>query len=248
MRSIMMRRYVAYVVVCVLSLAQSAGLAQEKSVNPGINKSFENPNVDEFVKKFETESREIYSLRNQIVEACRLKPGAVVADVGAGTGLFTRLFAKEVAPKGKVYAVDIADEFIKHIERTCQEQKISNVQGVVCTDRSAELPAESIDLAFICDTYHHFEFPQQTLASIHKALKAGGRLVLIDFHRIEGKSSQWVLGHVRAGQEVFTKEIEEAGFKQTREEKFLKENYFLCFERVSPAPDKAAPSRPARDR
>jgi predicted methyltransferase len=71
------------------------------------------------------------------------------------------------------------------------------------------------------------------MASIHKALKPGGRVVVIDFHRIPGKSSDWVLGHVRAGQEVVVKEIEETGFKKVHEEKdLLKENYLVIFEKV----------------
>jgi predicted methyltransferase len=69
------------------------------------------------------------------------------------------------------------------------------------------------------------------MASIHKALKPGGQVVLIDFHRIKGQSSDWVMGHVRAGQEVFTKEIEQSGFKQVEEKKFMKESYFLRFEK-----------------
>jgi predicted methyltransferase len=210
-------------------------LAQEKSVRPGINKPFENPDVKEYVGKFEVESREVYAKRQEIVRACGLKPGMAVADVGAGTGLFTRLFAREVGPDGKVYAVDIAPKFVKHVEKTCKEAGLKNVTGVVCTPTSAELPANSVDLVFICDTYHHFEFPQRTLASIHRALRPGGRLVLVDFHRILGKSSEWILFHVRAGQEVFVKEIEAAGFKQTGEEKFLKENYLVRFVKAGQA-------------
>ena len=155
-----------------------------------------------------------------------------VADIGAGTGLFTRLFAKEVGPSGKVFAVDIAPQFIEHIEKTCKAQDLKNVVGIVCKQDSTELPANSIDLAFICDTYHHFEFPFKTMASIHRAVRPGGQVVLVDFHRIKGKSSEWVLNHVRAGQEVFTKEILAAGFRQVREEKFLKENYLVRFEKV----------------
>jgi predicted methyltransferase len=204
-------------------------LAQEKSVRPGINKPFENPDVKEYVGKFETESREVYAKRQEIVRACGLKPGMAVADVGAGTGLFTRLFARAVGPAGTVYAVDIAPKFVAHVEKTCKAAGLANVRGVVCTPTSVELPEGSVDLVFICDTYHHFEFPQRTLASIRRALRPGGRVVLVDFQRIPGKSSEWVLGHVRAGQEVFVKEIEAAGFKQTGEEKFLKENYLVRF-------------------
>jgi predicted methyltransferase len=210
-------------------------LAQEKSVRPGINKPFENPDVKEYVGKFETESREVYAKRQEIVRACGLKPGLAVADVGAGTGLFTRLFARAVGPAGKVYAVDIAPRFVEHVEKTCKEAGLKNVQGVVCTPTSVELPENSVDLVFVCDTYHHFEFPQRTLASIHRALRPGGRIVLVDFHRIPGKSSLWILFHVRAGQEVFVKEIETAGFKQTGEEKFLKENYLVRFVKAGQA-------------
>jgi SAM-dependent methyltransferase len=220
--------------VLALGLALVIGLsalAQDKSVRPGINKPFENPNVGEYVGKFEVESREIYAKRKEIVAACKLKPGMAVADVGAGTGLFTRLFATEVGPEGKIFAVDIAPKFIDHIAKTCKEAGLKNVQGIVCTPTSAELPENSVDLVFICDTYHHFEFPYKTLASIHRALRPGGQLVLIDFHRIEGKSSDWVLGHVRAGQEVFVNEIVTSGFKQVGEEKILKENYFVRFEK-----------------
>lgn len=206
--------------------------AQDKSVRPGINKPFENPDVPEYIGKFETESREIFVQRKDIVAACKLKEGMVVADVGAGTGLFTRVFAKEVGAKGKVYAVDIARRFIEHIEKTCKEADITNVTGVVCTADSVRLPARSIDVAFLCDVYHHFEFPFRTMASIHEALRPGGRVIVIDFHRIEGKSREWVLKHVRAGQETVVKEIESCGFKKVDEKKLLKENYFVVFEKV----------------
>lgn len=208
--------------------------AQEKSVRPGINKPFEKPDVPEYIGKFETESRDIFTQRKEIVSACNLKPGMRVADIGAGTGLFTRLFAKQVGSKGKVYAVDIAPRFIEHVEKTCKEADINNVSGVVCTADSARLPANSVDVVFICDTYHHFEFPFRTMASIHEALRENGRVILIDFHRIEGKSREWVLSHVRAGQEVVVKEIESSGFKKVAEKKLLKENYFVEFEKVNP--------------
>jgi ubiquinone/menaquinone biosynthesis C-methylase UbiE len=213
------------------------GAAQERSVRPGINKQFENPNVQEYVEKFEVESREIFAQRKQIVSACPLKPEMTVADIGAGTGLFTRLFAKEVGPKGKVYAVDISPKFIAHIEKTCKKAAIKNVAGIVCTADSIKLPPTSIDLAFICDTYHHFEFPFKTMTSIHEALRPGGQVIVIDFHRIEGKSREWVLNHVRAGQNVVTKEIESAGFKKTGEEKLLQENYLMRFEKIEARSD-----------
>jgi ubiquinone/menaquinone biosynthesis C-methylase UbiE len=215
---------------------------QEKSVRPGINKPFANPDVAEYVQKFETESREVYAKRKDIVAACGLKPGMAVADVGAGTGLFTRIFARKVGDKGKVYAVDIASKFVAHIEKVCRQQGLKNVVGVVCKPDAVELPADSVDLAYICDTYHHFEYPARTMASIHRALRAGGRVVVVDFQRVPGVSSDWVLNHVRAGQDVVTREIESAGFKLRAGKKILKENYFLVFEKTGRA------AQPARDR
>src|SRR5688572_20569204 len=146
------------VIVPFVVLAAASAFAQEASVNPGINDSYKAPDPAEFVKRFETESREVFSNRQRIVEAAKVKPGARVADIGAGTGLFTRLFAKAVGTEGRVYAVDIAESFLRHIEKTAKEQNITNVEPVLATADSANLPADSVDLAFICDTYHHFEF------------------------------------------------------------------------------------------
>jgi predicted methyltransferase len=206
--------------------------AQEKSVRPDINKPFQNPDVKDFLGKFEGESREISAKSKEIVAACKLKPGMIIADVGAGTGLFTRKFAAEIGDKGKVLAVDIAEPFLKHIEKTCKDAEIKNVETIKCDQFSTKLPKNSVDLVFICDTYHHFEFPQRTLGSIRDALRPGGQVILIDFNRIEGKSSDFVMGHVRAGQEVFVAEVKSAGFTVVGEEKLLKENYFVRFEKT----------------
>lgn len=232
-----------YLFVVALSMA-SILHAQEESVRPGVNKSFLNPNVEDFIGRFEREGRDAFDHQKEIVRACKLKPGMVVADIGAGTGLFTRLFSPAVGPKGKVYAVDIAENFVKHVEQAARKDKLNNVSGVVCSQDSVKLPPSSIDLVFICDAYHHFEFPHKTMRSIYHALKPDGQVVLIDFHRIEGVSSDFVMGHVRAGQEVFAKEIVNAGFRQIEETKgMLDESYFLRFDKAGPRAD-ALPTEP----
>ncbi|MFK8113055.1 MAG: class I SAM-dependent methyltransferase, partial [Rubripirellula sp.] len=106
-----------------------------------------------------------------------------------------------------------------------------NITTVLCSDRSIHLPPNSLDLVFICDTYHHFEHPQSTLESIRRALKPGGQLVVIDFDRIPGESREFILGHVRAGKSVFKSEILEAGlhFVEEVEVPSFKENYLLRF-------------------
>jgi ubiquinone/menaquinone biosynthesis C-methylase UbiE len=225
-------RFLAVLVIVFMPLA--ACFAQDKSVRPGINDPFRSPNVVEWVTKFEGESREIYQKREEIVAACMLKTGMTVADVGAGTGLYTRLFAEAVGKEGTVYAVDISPKFLEHIESSAEKLGATNVKTILGTEFSVELPEASVGLVFICDTYHHFEYPAKMMQSIHKALKPGGRVVLIDFIRIPGESSEWVMGHVRAGQEWVEKEIAECGFRKTAEIKgLLQENYVVVLERAS---------------
>jgi predicted methyltransferase len=206
--------------------------AQEQSVRPGFNRKYQNPDWSYWVSAFENPSREIYNKRYAIVAATGARPGMDVADIGAGTGLFTRLFAPRVAPKGKVYAVDISRPFIENILRTCREQRLTNVEGIVNTPRDVSLPADSIDLAFITDTYHHFEYPQSMLASIHRALRPHGTMIIIDFRRDPRISTPWVINHVRAGKDTVIREIEAAGFRLIDERPVLHSNYFLTFRKA----------------
>lgn len=213
-------------VLCMAPLAE----AQKKSVNPGINKPFENPDVAAFKKRWEREGRTVYDKRFEVVKKLGLKPGMVVADIGCGTGLFTRLFAKEVGKTGRVYAVDISKAFLDYTLESCRKLGYRNVVPILCTQTDSKLPRGSIDVAFICATYHHFEFPYRTMASIRQALKPDGHVVLIDLERIPGKSSEWVLGHVRAGKEVFVREIIGSGFRPVQELDFLQDEcYFIRF-------------------
>src|SRR5688500_12336685 len=116
---------IAFAFSCILSAGLA--LAQEKSVRPGINDPFKNPDVKKFVETFEGESREVFAKRDQIAAAVGLKPGMDVADVGAGTGLFSTIFAPQVGPMGKVYAVDIAQKFLDHVDKLNKKAGVSNV-------------------------------------------------------------------------------------------------------------------------
>jgi SAM-dependent methyltransferase len=111
---------------------------------------------------------------------------------------------------------------------------------LVLPAHSPNLPPASVDLAFVCDVYHHFERPVTYMRALAQALKPDGQVILIDFHRIPEKiwsrPPHWVLEHVRAGQEVFTAEIIQAGFTLEREVMIesLRENYFMIFRKAAP--------------
>lgn len=215
--------------LCLLFAFSSGALGQGAS--PEINEQYRNPDFGRWQRSFETEGREVYEKRLAIVDAVAPQPGQSIADVGAGTGLFTRLFAARVGPQGRVYAIDIAHSFVDGNLRRARQAGLGNVVGIVSTQSDTRLEAGAVDVAFISDAYHHFEDPSAMLASIRRALRPGGMLVVIDFERIPGVSPDWILKHVRGGKEEFRREIEAAGFRYVEEVKLMRENYFLRFTR-----------------
>lgn len=216
------------------TVAEPKEAQRAENLPKGINDSFLDPDmkVEDFIKRFEIESREVFACRQQILLAVGLKPGMAVADVGSGTGLYVGAFSSAVGSAGKVYAIDIAPNFIKHLRQRAKDEKLENVEVVLCSDRDVNLKPSSVDRVFICDVYHHFEYPASSMASVHAALKEGGELILVDFNREgEGERGEWLKGHIRAPKEVFQQEIIDAGFKfieQVDIEGF-KENYLLKF-------------------
>jgi len=217
------------ILVCLNISGLSNLQAEEQSVRPGINSYYMDPDWQQWVGRFETPGREVYDRRLDILKASAVSPGMDVADIGAGTGLFTRLFSPLVGAQGKVYAVDISRSFIENILRDSRKKGLMNIEGVVNSPTDVMLNAQSIDLAFTVDTYHHFEYPKNMLASIHKALRSGGRLIVIDFIKQPGKSSGWVMGHVRANKQKVIEEISSAGFVLKDDKSLLRVNYFLEF-------------------
>ena len=111
----------------------------------------------------------------------RLKPGEQVADIGAGSGYYTWRLAKAVGPSGRVYAVDIQPEMLQILSTNLQRQGVSNVQTVLGTEQSPTLPDASLDLAILVDVYHEFSHPREMLSSLCRAMKAGGRVVFVEF-------------------------------------------------------------------
>lgn len=226
----------ALVAACPLQADTQPQPAPEErpAVGPYINDPYRDPDFDRWVQTFERPGREVFDERFRIVHALGLQRGQAVADVGAGTGLFTLLFARAVGETGRVYAVDISQTFIDRILERTKDYHVGNVIGILGTQRDTGLAAGSVDLAFVCDTYHHFEYPKAMLASIARALRPGGELAVIDYRRTPGIASPWILGHVRAGEAQASEEIEAAGFEKVAEEDFLRENWFARFRKLEP--------------
>ena len=220
-------------VFTILFASTLLSYCQETSVKPGINDNFEDPDIERLTNMFETESREVYRSRDTIVEKLSLTPGLVVADIGAGTGLFTLLMASKVEPGGKIIAVDIASELLDNIAERAGEKGVENVEVQLCDQKKTGLAPVTLDLAFVCDTYHHIEFPERYLQDLMAALKPGGRLVIVDFKKDEGVNESWVMGHVRLDEKAVIAEVEAAGFHHVTSHEFMKTQFMAVFEKTN---------------
>ena len=136
----------------------------------------------------ERPEREAEEAPTKAVAALQVRPGQVVADVGAGSGYYTMLLSAAVGPRGRVYATDIQPEMLALIRKKIEKTSVSNVELVLGTPTESRLPNGSLDLALMVDVYHELARPQAFLQSLKRALKPDGRLVLIEFR----KESQWV--------------------------------------------------------
>jgi precorrin-6B methylase 2 len=118
-----------------------------------------------------------------LLKALSLKPGDVVADIGAGSGYFTFRIAPRVGAKGKVLAVDIQEEMLALIRKRMQQEKRANIQPILGTESDPKLPSNAVDLILMVDVYHEFSFPFEMTAALVKALKPGGRLVFVEYRK-----------------------------------------------------------------
>lgn len=180
-----------------------------------------------YVGALEDPKRDAYQKPHEVVHALGLKPGEIIADIGAGSGYFTFHLARHVGEKGKVYAVDVSPEMILHINRRIREFKMNNVVSVLADSDDPLLPDQSVNRFFICDVWHHIENQTKYLSLMKKMLKPGGEIVMIDFHKKELPVGPPM--NMRIAREDVIKRLESNGYRLTKEHTFLPYQYFLVF-------------------
>lgn len=173
------------------------------------------------------EERDIEEAPDLALDALDLQPGAVVADIGAGSGYITARLARRVGPTGRVYAEDIQPQMIGLLKGRLTREKIENVVPVLGTVDDPRLPADSIDLILLVDVYHEFAKPVEMLAAMRAALKPGGRLVLLEYRK-EDPSVPIRLEHKMSVAEAKL-EVESAGFTLTKVDDRLPRQHILIF-------------------
>jgi len=180
-----------------------------------------------YIAMLEDPKRDVYQKPAEVVAALALKPGEVVADVGAGSGYFAVRLAKEDGPAGRVYGVDVSPEMIVHLNRRVRDAGITNVQTVLSAPDDPLLLDASVDRFFICDTWHHIDDQAKYLALMKKMLRPGGQVVMIDFHKRELPVGPPLA--MKIAREDLVKQMEGAGFRLAAEHTFLPYQYYLVF-------------------
>jgi ubiquinone/menaquinone biosynthesis C-methylase UbiE len=168
---------------------------------------------------------------DKLLKALALKPGAVVADVGAGSGYFTFPMARQVGPRGKVLAVDIQKEMLDLIRRRMKARKVSNVEPVRGTETDPKLPAGGVDLILLVDVYHEFSHPYEMTAAMVKALKPGGRLVFVEY-RLEDEAVPIKLVHKMSQKQVL-REMAVHPLRHVKTLDVLPGQHIIVFERTA---------------
>jgi ubiquinone/menaquinone biosynthesis C-methylase UbiE len=184
-----------------------------------------------YIASLEDPKRDAYQKPDEVMKALALEPGQVVADIGAGSGYFTLRFARAVGDTGRVYAVDISPDMVRHVNRRVRDAGIRNVVSVLAEPDDPLLPDASVDRFVIVDTWHHIEDQAKYLALMKKMLKPGGQVVHIDFQKRELPIGPPLA--MKIAREDLVKQMQGAGFRLATEHTFLPYQYFLVFARNS---------------
>jgi 2-polyprenyl-3-methyl-5-hydroxy-6-metoxy-1,4-benzoquinol methylase len=195
------------------------------AATPAAQQPRRQPEAKEYIKILEDPHRIERLKPAEIIRTLGLRPGNVVADIGSGSGLFTRPLARTVLPGGRVYAVDIDPELLQHVRTTAEAEGITNITTVHAPEDSPGLRPASVDLALMCDTLHHVEKRQLYLANLKKCIKPGGRFAIIDF------LDEWPENHLsmKFSLEDLDRWTAAAGYEMVAEYNSVPGNFFRIY-------------------
>lgn len=182
-------------------------------------------NAEKWSKIFDDPKRDVWQKPHEVIQALKLKPDAVVADIGAGTGYFAVRFAHMV-PKGKVYGLDTEADMVKHLSERARREGLPNLTALQVAPDVPQLP-EKADLILLVNVYHHIENREAYFRRMQQSLQAGGRIAVIDFTM---DAPQGPPKRARIAPERVKSELERAGYRLAEEHAFLPNQYFLVFQ------------------
>lgn len=180
-----------------------------------------------YIGMLEDPKRDQYQKPDDVVRALHLRPGETIADIGSGSGYFTLRFAARVGEGGRVFAVDIDPEMVRHLNRRVRDAGVRNVQTILADPDDPLLADASVDRFVVVDTWHHIEKPVEYLALMKRMLKPGGQVVMIDFQKRELPVGPPL--EMKIAREDLVRQMEANGFRLAKEHTFLPYQYFLVF-------------------
>jgi ubiquinone/menaquinone biosynthesis C-methylase UbiE len=182
----------------------------------------------EHAQWLEREGREESERPDEVIAAMQLKDGDVVAEIGCGTGFFSRRLAKAVGPHGTVYAEDIQPEMLDLLKKYAAENGDSNIVTVLGTETDPKLPKGRMDWILLVDVYHEFQEPKPMLARMREALKPDGRIALVEY-RAEDHSADHISPPHRMSVDQILREWTPAGFELVQRIETLPTQHLLVF-------------------
>ena len=186
--------------------------------------------LKQYLEHLDRPERDQYQKPDQVVEALGLKAGMAVADLGSGSGYFTRRFVKAVTGRGKVYAIDVEPEMLAYTKTSIERLPIpSTVEFILASPDSPKLPPASVDLIFLCNVYHHLEDRVPYFSAVQPALKTEGRITIVDFYHDKRSGDVGFPRRHLVARETVVAEMRRAGYRLLREHAFLPRQYFLEF-------------------
>lgn len=183
----------------------------------------------------ERESRAEEEWPGEVIKAMELEGGETVADIGCGSGYYTRRLAEAVGPDGQVYAVDVQPEMIDIMKRLAKKEGLTNIVPVLGETADPKLPDESVDWMLLVDVYHEFQQPEPMLEAMRRALKPDGRVALLEY-RLEGDSARHIKRDHRMSVKQVLAEWSPAGFELVDLMEFLPSQHYFVFKKKEPAP------------
>ncbi|HXV61440.1 MAG TPA: methyltransferase domain-containing protein [Vicinamibacteria bacterium] len=185
--------------------------------------------TEQWVEAFENAERDAQQKPDEVVGTLKLSPGDAVADIGAGTGYFTRRLARAVGDDGIAYAVDLEPNMLRYVAERALREGQPNIVPVLATASSPMLAPSSVDLIFICNTIHHIDSRQDYYRILARTLRRGGRLAIVDFHK-DAELEDGPSKEMRIAKQSLIDEIGAAGFRLAGDHDFLPVQYFLIFD------------------
>jgi ubiquinone/menaquinone biosynthesis C-methylase UbiE len=181
-----------------------------------------------WIKAFEDPERDEWQKPDEVVKSLNLKPGDIIADIGAGTGYFTKRFAKAVSPGGQALGLDIVPSRVQHMKEEAQRLGLNNYKALLIKPDNPKLEPGSVDVVFLCNTYHHLENRVDYFQRLSKSLKENGRVVIVDFYKKPLPVGPSSADH-KLSKEVVLEEFQVAGYHLKHDKDFLPYQYYLEF-------------------